>query len=290
MCRLLISQEFSDLKIQCGKYSFSVHKPIVCAQSEYFRVACRKGTFKVTCVIELLVITPNSWQEGESGIFELKATDSDGAGGDDGCDDPECVMLMVHFFYHQDYTTEAVTLAAEEPPSDNANMVMHAKVFATAVKYQVPALASLAAKKFEQSAKLNYEHADFARAIKAVYTSTPEDEIELRTVVVGILGQHKELMKKPEIRSIVKSINGLAFDLLAKTWKAYDVKPAAAVIGIPAQDACKYCGDRTDSSAVRCCACCSRRWGVCAGCIFFGSERARCLYCCNGVSPQSVRR
>lgn len=41
------SEEFSDCKIICGSYHFNVHKIILSVQSEYFRAALKRSTFKV---------------------------------------------------------------------------------------------------------------------------------------------------------------------------------------------------------------------------------------------------
>ena len=95
---------------------------------------------------------------------------------------------MVHYFYQLDYTatiasntsssnTPGTNFASEDPPVlkgkgfrhlatlstartsacrfCDGDMVMHAKVFAAAVKYQVAALCKLAAKKFTDAVELN---------------------------------------------------------------------------------------------------------------------------------------
>ena len=45
--RLLTTGEYSDLVIRRGDDEYNVHKAIVCAQSKWFRLACKPGTFKV---------------------------------------------------------------------------------------------------------------------------------------------------------------------------------------------------------------------------------------------------
>ncbi|KAK3613080.1 hypothetical protein LTR56_028082 [Elasticomyces elasticus] len=190
------SGDFADFEITCGYHTFKVHKPIVCAQSKYFRAPCG-----------------HEYMEGQTGKIELKAI---GESYDNAtCDDPEAIKLMIDFFYHLDYDAEPVeltpTLDMPEPPEpllsleepvltihdhdlwsnfastrkskrctkcglpgdrsnvgkhtaaatkstvddcerSDANMVTHAKVFAAAVKYQIPALQKLAASKFGDSA------------------------------------------------------------------------------------------------------------------------------------------
>lgn len=51
--RFHISEEFSDCKIICGPYHFNVHKIILSVQSDYFRAALKRGTFKVRNALTL---------------------------------------------------------------------------------------------------------------------------------------------------------------------------------------------------------------------------------------------
>jgi hypothetical protein len=83
---LFKSEEFSDFTIKCGPYEFKVHKAVICAQSEYFKAACRSNSFK----------------EGDAKLITLDTSDED----DPSCDDPEAVKRMIHFFYHLDYEVQ----------------------------------------------------------------------------------------------------------------------------------------------------------------------------------------
>ena len=40
--------EFADLEIKCGSSSFRVHRAIICRQSKFFALACKKGHWKVS--------------------------------------------------------------------------------------------------------------------------------------------------------------------------------------------------------------------------------------------------
>lgn len=184
-------------------------------------------------------------QEGAKNSIELKAIGA-GDGDDDACDDPEAVKLMVHFFYHMDYradvvfvmpATEALSArktprirrlspgmvsvhgleAAPSPTSTDGNMVMHAKVFAAAVKYQVLGLRSVASSKFESAVKANWNHGSFAEAAHVVYTTTPEEVRTLRDVVATALTEHADLFDKVEVEAVVRSITGLSYELLKRS-------------------------------------------------------------------------
>jgi hypothetical protein len=45
--RLANSEAFSDCKVNCGTYSFNLHKTVLGSQSDYFLKAFDNETFKV---------------------------------------------------------------------------------------------------------------------------------------------------------------------------------------------------------------------------------------------------
>ncbi|GAB1733057.1 hypothetical protein NU195Hw_g2318t2 [Hortaea werneckii] len=226
--RLLKNGSLTDLTVICGAYTHKVHKAILCAHSDYFAAL------------------PN-FAEGLTNTIRLKAIGDDD--DDEACDDPEAIKLMVHYFYYLDY---AATIATKiSPPSEaksasrdapspkrrkvnrsspkrastatlvsishDGNMVMHAKVFAAAVKYQVAALSKLAAKKFKDAVKLNWRHDSFAEAIRIVYSTTPEDVRALRDVVTLTLDLHDyTLLRLDGVMQVVKENKAVMFDLLCK--------------------------------------------------------------------------
>ncbi|EMC94013.1 hypothetical protein BAUCODRAFT_57136, partial [Baudoinia panamericana UAMH 10762] len=166
--RLHDSQEFTNFTIMCGYKGFKAHKVVVAAQSDYFRVACAHGRFA----------------EGERNIILLGTHgDEPNAMGDvAGGDDPEVIELMIGFFYHYDYMISTGTPSNRTTGSSQCR-ITHAKLFAAAVKYQVPGLRALALSKFEQAAKLAWQDASFAEAVRVVYKSTLDEVRELRDVI-----------------------------------------------------------------------------------------------------------
>lgn len=194
-------------------------------------------------------------------MIELKASDAD-SDAEDACDDPEIVKLMVEYFYHLDYlrtTTSTDETGNQGSPSssrsckDNAgspvpsdfkllphvHLIEHAKVFAIAVKYQVDALRDLAAEKFKKTAQYHWGDENFPRAVQIVWTSTADGFNQLRELVIQTLHDHgEELVKNPEIESLLRSIPGLACDLL----KAKLAQPSS-------------CGNCGRTKTVRCTSC-----------------------------------
>lgn len=116
--------------------------------------------------------------------------------------------------------TRASTVAptqAAQPPSSKVHLIEHAKAFAMATKYQIDALQNLAAQKFRAEVEQHWDHEDLAHAIHVIYTSTADEVTQLRKITVQALNAHRgQLLEKPEIATLLRSITGLACDLLMR--------------------------------------------------------------------------
>ncbi|KAI7200272.1 WD40 repeat-like protein [Hortaea werneckii] len=229
---LLESAELSDLTIVCGPHTYRVHKAILRAHSDYFAAL------------------PN-FAEGVKNSINLKAIDSDDE-DDEACDDAEAVEKMIDYFYHLDYSVPVISQpqleehvdelascdtpfaskkkkkgkcqrTAEKSPArpispitpSDGNMALHAKIFAAAVKYQVPGLRTLAAENFREAVRGNWHHETFAEAARIAYETTYEEERALRDTVTATLDRHgNALLKRDEIKAFVKNQNDLMYELL----------------------------------------------------------------------------
>lgn len=82
----------------------------------------------------------------------------------------------------------------------------------------VPTLQALAlaAGKFEAAIERGWNHSSVAVTIPFIYNSTPEEESELRDIVVETMLQHDSLLDRPDIESAVCSISTLAYQLLKR--------------------------------------------------------------------------
>ena len=134
-----------------------------------------------------------SRQEGDTGIIKLKATpgdDATAAEGDDVCDEPEIVKLMVEYFYHFDYLRDTESLpepsqssAPTARPPSHGYIIEHAKAFAIAVKYQIDGLRDLAASKYKEAVTTCWNHEDFAHSVFVAFNSTVEEVTQLREII-----------------------------------------------------------------------------------------------------------
>ncbi|KAI6798541.1 hypothetical protein KC332_g5858 [Hortaea werneckii] len=236
LSRLLKNGSLTDMTIICGAYTHQVHKVILCAHSDYFAAL------------------PN-FAEGETNTIHFKAIDDDD--DDEACDDPEAIRLMIHYFYHLDYTAPIASITSpsstpgnrspskvaptpKEPESrasatlshieslpthpNDDDLLMHAKVFAAAVKYQVAALRKLATKKFTDSLQRNLGHGSFtevicAEVIRVVYTTTPEDVRALRDVVdIALEVLPHTFLNSGAIMQVLREYKEVAFDLFCR-WR-----------------------------------------------------------------------
>ncbi|TKA63295.1 hypothetical protein B0A55_10383 [Friedmanniomyces simplex] len=237
LARLYKNNEFADFAIMCGPYTFKVHKAVICAQSEYFTTACSSGKF-------------GEGEEGRITLKAIGSEDGDDETCDDPEAVKHMVYYFYHLDYdaaridspganvgdtpanglavlpHHGATaspsgkhrlglgtrrTPSVPQQAVKPVLKTAgNMVMHARVFAAAVKYQVQALQVLAASKFTAAVEASWDHDDFAEAAHIVYTTTPEEARALRNEVAKCITEHGALLDKAAVEAVVRGISGLA--------------------------------------------------------------------------------
>ncbi|KAI0859965.1 hypothetical protein F4860DRAFT_481275 [Xylaria cubensis] len=188
--------EYSDLTISCGQSRYRVHKALVCPQSNFFTAACGAG-FKETR--ERIVDLPD--------------------------DDPWAVKMMVHYFYHFEYDTQSVMESSQnsseathaslgEASQIPSSLVLHAKIYALAEKYNICGLKDFALQEFKAAAAEHWATPGFLEAARVAYISTIEADRGLRDVVVTTFHRHSELLNQEETLSVLKESGMLAYDLL----------------------------------------------------------------------------
>jgi speckle-type POZ protein len=81
---------------------------------------------------------------------------------------------------------------------DLPQMVFNAQVYALADKYDILALTTLAAAKFEELAKAGWNTTDFLHSIKVIYESTPPND-RLRDVALRLATENADALKDNEL-------------------------------------------------------------------------------------------
>lgn len=88
-------------------------------------------------------------------------------------------------------------------------------MYALAEKYDIPALKTLAKRKFEVAVACYYDAPELAEAIERVYSSTIDSDRGLREVVLQLFKLHPQLANTQDIFAVIKETPTLAMDL----WK-----------------------------------------------------------------------
>jgi hypothetical protein len=112
-----------------------------------------------------------------------------------------------------------VTNAPEPSPlaTTEPHLVLHARMYAAASRYEIAGLKALALDKFKIQLTLHWESPELARAIHVVYVSTPSEDKDMREAIADTLIWHSRLLDKHEIEVAVLEINGLAYELLKRS-------------------------------------------------------------------------
>tara|TARA_R110002003_G_scaffold124_13_gene11302 strand:+ start:1997 stop:2401 length:405 start_codon:yes stop_codon:yes gene_type:complete len=107
------------------------------------------------------------------------------------------------------------------PPAngETTQLLLHAKMYEIGDKYDVQGLQQLAREKFLRACVEYWNDDNFAPAAHLAFTTTPESDDGLRTIISNIISQHMVLLNKPEVEALLNEFNGLAVDLLKKRGK-----------------------------------------------------------------------
>lgn len=93
-------------------------------------------------------------------------------------------------------------------------LLLHAKMYEVADKYDVIGLKKIAREKFLRAAAHYWNSERFAPAAHYAFSTTPEEDKGLRDVVSNIVSKHMELLNKPAVEALLTEFNGLAVGLL----------------------------------------------------------------------------
>lgn len=170
---------------------------------------------------------------------------------------------MIMYFYKQEH-------------KDEMTLMMHAKLFALAIKYQIPGLRKIMADKLEYVLN-DYDNSDndLFRVAHYIYHSITDDVRELRDLVASeLLARYERLRETPEGQMGLRSIPGVALDLLdLKTQRQKDTtilchRGHHSGAGISSRFGCRFCGCHRPA-----CSICKKQWKT-QCCKFCGSEDA----------------
>jgi len=110
------------------------------------------------------------------------------------------------------------TASAEDINPIEPQLLVHAKVYALAEKYQISALKALARRKFAAQVNHHYTSDEFPDAMAEVYESTVDSDRGLRDVVLATFRKHPEIAKRADVEEVVREMPGLAWELFTVGW------------------------------------------------------------------------
>jgi hypothetical protein len=121
------------------------------------------------------------------------------------------------------FSCEICTAPSSLPPSlplpagTAEDLLLHAKMYEVADKYDIPDLKDLAKAKFEASCRHFWDTPSFAIAARHAFSTTVEDDRGLRDIVSATISEHLELMHDLEVGAVMDEFNGLALGILRAT-------------------------------------------------------------------------
>jgi hypothetical protein len=115
------------------------------------------------------------------------------------------------------------------PPAegDASQLLLHAKMYEIADKYDVVGLKELAREKFLRACAVYWDDEHFAPAAYYAFSTTMDDDMSLRDIVGKVISEHILMLNKPAVLALLHEFHGLAVSIL--TLRATDlgwIKPA----------------------------------------------------------------
>ncbi|KAK4542524.1 hypothetical protein LTR36_006777 [Oleoguttula mirabilis] len=147
--------KYSDLRIKCGDRGWKVHKAIICPQSDFFAKACEGG-----------------FKEAQENLIALQD------------DDPDVVHAMLRFMYTGDFDN------SENEDNGHSWGMLCVGMHATADKYNVADLGSMAAESLRQWSSHFWAEELFTEVVREVYTNLADRDSRLRNALLSVAAEH----------------------------------------------------------------------------------------------------
>ena len=95
-----------------------------------------------------------------------------------------------------DLDTNLAILEVSTP--HDPRLMNNALVYALADKYDIPELKELAKRKFQALASSKWPHDDFHAVTETVFSTTPDQDMGLRQIILDVCGEHSQEVLKDE--------------------------------------------------------------------------------------------
>lgn len=94
-------------------------------------------------------------------------------------------------------------------------MVVEAKMYAMADKYELDGLKEVAKTRFAEALKRSYDTEEFVVAVETVYSTTPDSDRGLRDIVTAFTWSRQEtLLARKDVQSLLNYLDAFSKDLV----------------------------------------------------------------------------
>jgi len=110
-------------------------------------------------------------------------------------------------------------------PPDFPNLAIHAKVYTLGEVYDMRGLKQTALEKYKVETEHYWDTIDFLDSVGEVFMATPDHDRAMRDVVLSTITKHLDLLDRPEVQGVIKSVPALAYDLLMRIHTSHKTCP-----------------------------------------------------------------
>jgi len=226
--QFLSTGDFSDFTIVCGDREFKVHRVVLCAQSRYFRAACKEESFKEGTSRRLeLQEDPEVFE----GVLSFLYTGDYKIPGNGRFTFPEKIRDNAADYNEDEEVQDCNVSASEEetnakPPAAEELAVLanwHVQIYASAERLCLPKLKKLAAERFSKRLScLKYlkdikeKGKVIAAIIPEVYQTTSSVDRELRDILAERIVKTPSLFAEDDLASIFTGFESCAWDVMVR--------------------------------------------------------------------------
>lgn len=140
-------------------------------------------------------------------------------------DEPLIVGKMTGFLYALDYDDHPTSSLAEpaNEATSPASLLINAKVYVIADKYELNALKKLACTKYKEALPITWNTSIFSKSASLVFDNTVETDRMLRDVIVQVASDNaRALLDRGEFVEMLKHHGDIATEIMRMVITKYD--------------------------------------------------------------------
>ncbi|KUJ17753.1 uncharacterized protein LY89DRAFT_747592 [Mollisia scopiformis] len=237
MASLLDTGKYGDLIIKCSKEVFNVHRNVVCVHSKPFAAMVDGPFLEATSGVidlgdddpEIIRLVLNFMYKGDySDGRQPEGSTSQRLSTSRGSIDPGYLDLSSSDEFSKAVQAKRAKISTPAPkkgstatevpgtsqPAPSA-LIINAKVYASAEMWDIPALKTLAAKKYKEALPQVGFPEDFIDSLESMYNNLPENDLKLKVIALDFVGKHyKGLVKRDEFLNLCSKNGDVAVSVL----------------------------------------------------------------------------